>query len=394
MSEIRLGTSGWSYKEWVGPFYPDKETKMLSHYSQVFTTAEVDSTSYAYPSRGTVFGWLKYTPKDFAFSAKLPKLITHEKKLDVKQGVRGDLERFAELMEPLRRAGKLFTLLIQLPPALKSDLELLEGFFKVLPSDYRFAVEFRHGTWWNEEMWKLLRKYDVANTIVDEPLLPPEPVVTADFAYMRWHGRGRRPWYNYRYSIEELKPWVPRVREVAVKTKAVYGYFNNHYHGYAVENCLQVLGMLGISTPRQIEARKVAERYINARMIEARQREVPTPSLVGVETMRDVSVERQLLGFMDNSRLRRALEIGDDELSFEEERPSLVKAKIREYTIVIDLEKKAIVHDCADWAKRAQDKVFCKHLGKMFLKLPEAEARRILEEIRSGKDSWQFLPIS
>ncbi|MCJ7631876.1 DUF72 domain-containing protein, partial [Candidatus Bathyarchaeota archaeon] len=88
MSGINLGTSGWSYKEWIGPFYPGKETRMLSYYSKVFKTAEIDSTFYAYPLRGTVFGWLRYTPKDFIFSAKIPQVITHEKSLDIKQGVK------------------------------------------------------------------------------------------------------------------------------------------------------------------------------------------------------------------------------------------------------------------------------------------------------------------
>jgi len=394
MVGVRLGTSGWSYKEWIGPFYPDKETKMLSHYSQVFTTAEIDSTFYAYPSRGTVYGWLRHTPKDFVFSAKLPRIITHEKKLDMKQRVKADLNKFAELMEPLQRAGKLFALLIQLPPGLKQDLDLLKHFLEVLLEEYQYAIEFRHKTWWNEGTWKLLRQYNIANTIVDEPLLPPEPVVTADFAYIRWHGRGRKPWYNYRYSIDELRPWIPRIKEVAEKTKATYGYFNNHYHGYAVENCLQVLEMLGVSTPQQVEARRVAEQYINSRVVEVKVSETPTSLQIHEETIQDISVRRMLSSFMDIGRLRRALEIRDDELSFEEEKSNLVRARIREYVVVIDHEKKTILHDCADWAKRVPEKAFCKHVGKVFMSLPEAEAKRVLNEIYSGKDSWKFLPAS
>jgi len=394
MGEIRLGTSGWSYREWVGPFYPDSKTRMLSHYSQVFRTVEIDSTFYSYPSRGTVFGWLRYTPKDFVFSAKLPKVITHEKKLDLRQGVKADLLRFVELMEPLQRAGKLFTLLIQLSPGLRKDLDLLEDFLKGLPEGYGFAIEFRHKTWWDEDVWNLLRKYDIANTIVDEPLLPPEPVVTADFAYMRWHGRGRRPWYNYCYSIDELKPWIPRIMEVADKTKAIYGYFNNHYHGYAVENCLQVLEMLGAATPQQVEARRAAEQYINTGIIGAKREETLTPLLTKVEATMDIAVERLLSNFMNGGRLRRALEIGDDELSFMEKKSGLVRAKIREYSVIIDLDQEVILHDCADWTRSMAEKVFCKHVGKVFLSLPEAEASRILKEIHSKRDSWQFLPIS
>lgn len=262
MDKIRLGTSGWSYKEWVGPFYPDKETRMLSYYSQVFNTAEIDSTFYAYPQKGTVFGWQRYSPKGFMFSAKLPQDITHKKKLDIKQGVRADLAKFAELMEPIQNSGKLFALLIQLPPSLKQDLDLLESFLKVLPNEFKYAIEFRHETWWNEETWRLLRRYNIANTIVDEPLLPPEPVVTASFAYIRWHGRGKRLWYNYRYSNDELKPWIPKVKEVAAKVETTYGYFNNHFHGYAVENCLKILEMLGFATPKQAETGKIIEQKI------------------------------------------------------------------------------------------------------------------------------------
>lgn len=191
MGDMYLGTSGWSYKEWIGPFYPEKETKMLSYYSQVLKTAEIDSTFYAYPSRGMVYGWSRYTPRNFVFSAKLPRVITHQKLLNVKQGVLADLGKFLELMEPLQRVGKLFALLIQLPPSLGKDLDLLEGFLKALPEDFRFAVEFRHLSWWDDDTWRLLRKYNVANTIVDEPLLPSDVVVTADFSYLRWHGRAR-----------------------------------------------------------------------------------------------------------------------------------------------------------------------------------------------------------
>ncbi|MEM3048462.1 MAG: DUF72 domain-containing protein, partial [Candidatus Bathyarchaeia archaeon] len=133
MADLRLGTSGWSYREWIGPFYPDGETKMLQHYTRIFDTAEIDSTFYSYPTTGIVHGWLRYTPRDFVFSAKLPRVITHEKKLDLEQGVDEDLSRFTALMEPLQDRGKLFAILIQLPPGLKQNLGLLEEFFRILP---------------------------------------------------------------------------------------------------------------------------------------------------------------------------------------------------------------------------------------------------------------------
>jgi uncharacterized protein YecE (DUF72 family) len=112
--------------------------------------------------------------------------------LDVNQGVKADVAKFLELMELLNSAGKLFALLIQLPPSLRKDLDLLKHFLEELPDGYRFAIEFRHDTWCAEETWQLLREYHVANTIVDEPLLPLDPVVTTDFAYIRCHGRNSR----------------------------------------------------------------------------------------------------------------------------------------------------------------------------------------------------------
>ena len=116
---------------------------------------------------------------------------------------------------------------------------------------FKFAVEFRNLSWVRNETWDLLRKYEIAYTIVDEPLLPPEIHVTADFAYFRWHGRGNRPWFDYRYSKKEIDPWVPKVIETAKNVKIVYGYFNNHYHGYAPENCLYLIEKLGLSSETQ-----------------------------------------------------------------------------------------------------------------------------------------------
>jgi len=392
MGDIRLGTSGWSYKEWVGTFYPDNKTKKLSYYSKVFDTAEINSTFYAYPSKGTVLGWVRYSPKGFVFTAKLPRLITHEKRLDVKQGVKADLYRFVELMEPMQRIGKISVLLIQLPPSLKKDLDLLENFFGILPEELRFAIEFRHKTWWDDETWKLLREHRIANTILDEPLLPPEPVVTTDFAYIRWHGRGSSSWYNYRYSNDELEPWITKVKEVAAKTKVIYGYFNNHFHGYAVENCLEVLEMLGVSTPQQAETRKAVKQHLENKVIQRKPTGTLAPFLTAADTVSISPIEELLRGLMDSDRYRRAVGISD-ELSFEKGNPQLVKARIREYTVIVDLSERVILHDCTDWTKHAHEKTFCKHIGKVFLCLPEIEAKQILNEINSNKDLWQFLPL-
>jgi uncharacterized protein YecE (DUF72 family) len=249
-----LGTCGWSYEEWEGNFYQikSKESKLRS-YSRVFKTAEIDSTFYRNPSKGTVMGWLKYSPSDFVFTAKLPKIITHDNMLGLKKSVQADLEIFLDLMRPLQLGGKLACLLIQLPPKYTYNTENLEEFFKLLDPTFRYAVEFRNVTWLLPETvtFKLLEKYDVAYTIVDEPLLPPEVHLTTDFAYFRWHGKGENIWFDYRYGEEELDAWVPKVQEISNKVKKVYGYFNNHYHGYAPENCLQLIEKLGLITEEQ-----------------------------------------------------------------------------------------------------------------------------------------------
>jgi uncharacterized protein YecE (DUF72 family) len=119
-------------------------------------------------------------------------------------------------------------------------------------------VEFRNLSWMRDETWSLLEKYKVAYVIVDEPLLPPEVQLTADFAYFRWHGRGERPWFDYRYSKDELEPWIPKVEESARKVKKVVGYFNNHFHGYAPENCLYLIEKLGLLSEEQKKAKAKA----------------------------------------------------------------------------------------------------------------------------------------
>jgi len=254
LGEVRLGTSGWSYKDWEGPFYPKGEKKKLTYYSRFFSTVEIDSTFYAYPSKGMIIGAAKSTPTDFVFSAKLPKLITHEKALDMQRGVKEDLFRFLHLMKPLIDKGKMGPLLIQLPPSFtySGGFAKLGAFLDALPTDVPFAAEFRNKSWLGkDDTVDLLRRHNVAMTTVDEPLLPPDATTTADFAFVRWHGHGERPWYNYRYKQEELQAWSKKVEAIATKTKKVYGYFNNHFHGYAVENSLKMMDLLGSADAEQ-----------------------------------------------------------------------------------------------------------------------------------------------
>nr|MDO8098626.1 DUF72 domain-containing protein [Candidatus Njordarchaeota archaeon] len=388
MGDIVLGTSGWSYEEWVEPFYRFKNVSKLRFYNRVFRTAEIDSTFYRYPTEGTVFGWLRYTDPGFVYTAKLPKQITHEKMLNLNEGVEEDINKFCELMRRLLDGGKLGCLLIQLPPSFTYDyVDRLESFFKVLPREFSYAVEFRDLSWMNDETWKLLSKHAVAYANVDEPLLPPDVKVTSNIAYFRWHGRGRRPWFDYRYKEEELKPWVPKVKEAAGRVEKVYGYFNNHYHGYAVENCLQVLEMLGVLTPEQTEAKARIQKYF---LMPRRKEKVEVATL---DQWTGQSPEELLQEFTDAERLKRAKKIKDEEITVEELSDSVIKASVRDYHIVIDLGNKIILHDCADWDKLIPQK-FCKHLAKLMLTIGEDKASRVLKRISAEIKSWEFKPYT
>lgn len=386
MAVLHFGTSGWSYKEWVGPFY-DKKDKMLSYYSKIFKSVEIDSTFYRYPTREQVHGYHKTVSGDFVFAAKLPKLLTHEKLLNTSLGVKEDLFRFLELLEPLQNSGKLGAILIQLPPSFSygKDHDNLSSFIEMLPQGYDFAVEFRDRSWLRSDIWKLLKRHNVAYTIVDEPLLPPEVHITADFSYIRWHGRGKRLWYNYRYSSEELERWVPIVNEVSERTQTVYGYFNNHYHGYAPENCIQILEMLQLALPEQVRVKEKIARYALQKKV-ARE---GTLEEFGLDTGR-YDVRNLILKLTDQGRLERSSTIRDEEMKVVEVTEGRVFARVREYVIEIDRVNGIILHDCDDWKKGLVDMRLCKHLCKLFLSLPREQSSALLTELIDRRRPWKL----
>ena len=387
LNNLLFGTSGWSYKEWVGPFY-EKSKKKLSYYTRFFQTTEINSTFYRYPSRSTVYGFYRTSPEGFKFSAKLPRLITHKKQLNPDLKVKNDLLRFLELMEPLRAAQKLGAILIQLPPkfVFERDYENLVSFLELLPEDFEFAVEFRDHSWLRKETWKLLKENNVAYTIVDEPLLPPEIQVTADFVYIRWHGRGVRPWYNYHYSREELEEWVPRVKKVSKKVDKVYGYFNNHYHGYAAENCIEILEMLNAAKSEQTRVKEKIIQYNLKKRPLAYERKLEEYTLPFIE----LDLEDLLLKMTDKARLNRAKKIKDKELTIKKASYNRIKAEIRDYIIDIDLKERTLTHNCEDWRKGLGIRRICKHIGKLFLQLPSETSIPILQDIIRHKDRWRF----
>ncbi len=381
MGIIRLGCSGWDYRDWAEVFYKDKDESKLRAYSRIFNTAEINSTFYSYPQPGVVFGWARYTPQDFKFAVKLNRLITHEKMLEISKGVEDDLKRFCELMRPLREAGKLACILIQLPPGMKFIKDRIEDFLKILPSDMRFALEYRNETWLTNEAHNLLRDYNVAAVTVDEPLLPPESMLTSDIAYVRWHGRGKTMWYNYRYSREELEPWVPKLKEMS-QSADVYGYFNNHYHGYAPENCVDVLEMLGIATPEQKQVKQRISSYWSERVTA----KPVAKKLSDFFEQEKEDITTLLPEFIEASRLEKAKEIRDIEIN--ELGMDKIVADVHGYSIYIDMERRFILHDCGDWKRTAREKRFCKHIGALMLALPEDAARGVLEGIK--RQEWEF----
>jgi len=393
LGKILLGCSGWSYKDWIGPFYQVQKQSMLKSYSKVFKTAEINSTFYAYPSKGTVLGWLKYTKPDFVYTAKLPRLITHKKKLNLNLDVRDDVERFCELMQPLQLDGKLGCLLIQIPPGINFNPDLLEDFFKILPTNFRFAIEFRDLSWLRDETWRLLEKHKVAYTIVDEPLLPPEVHVTTDIAYVRWHGKGKRPWYNYCYGKEELEPWIPKIKETTKKAEKVYGYFNNHYHGYAVKNCLEVMEMLGVLTPEQGKTKKMVSKYFETKVKTLKEaKQVVALTAFMPEKVQEMGFQELLRILMPTYKIKRSKGIKDEEVVIQEITEEHVKALIRNYHLLIDLKNQMILHDCADWSRCVPIKQFCKHVGKVLMMIPREKAVEILKRICSQREEWEFKP--
>jgi uncharacterized protein YecE (DUF72 family) len=361
---------------------------MFSYYARFFNTAEINSTFYRYPSNAVIYGLNRSSPKDFIFSAKLPRLITHEKKLDPEQKVRSYLLRFLDLLAPLHARGKLGCILIQLPPSFiyERDRENFEAFLELLPPEYEFAAEFRDPSWMRHDTWTLLKKHNVAYCIVDEPLLPPDVHITADYAYFRWHGRGTRPWYDYHYREKELAEWVPRIEATKERVGKIYGYFNNHYHGYAIENCIEILEMLNAS---KSEHSQVKERIIRHNM---QERPVIFEKRLEDYNFKasELSIEDLLLLASDKRRFKRGKAITDAELVVEESSEAMIRAKIRRYTIEVNRKTKVLRHDCDDWRKGLGMKRICKHVIKLFLTLPSEDARQILTDFLENADVWRF----
>lgn len=247
MAEMRLGTQGWSYSDWVGAFYPP-ETKpagYLPFYSQVFDCVELDTTFYATPRPDLVRSWAANTPDDFRFTAKLPQIITHGKHL---ANCAGELDGFVAAMRLL--GPKLGALLIQCPPDLHyEELPALQAFLPLLPGDVSFAIEFRHRSWLRDDVVDLLRQYNVAWCVIDLYYMPRLPYITADFSYMRWLGDRRQISQFDHIQIdrsEQMARWAGVMQELARSTQRIYGFYNNHYAGHSPASVNQMKALLGL----------------------------------------------------------------------------------------------------------------------------------------------------
>ena len=248
MHNIRIGTSGYSYKDWVGPVYPPgtPSKDFLDLYEQEFNFTELNFSYYCQPNPRTLERMVHVTGDEFLFSIKAHKSITHE----ITNNCNKDIQQFIQGISPLIRASKLAVVLIQFPfsfhytAAARRHLALVCNEFRGIP----VAVEFRNNEWQKESVYRGLENFDVAFVNVDVPALQGLPkiesVVTSSISYIRFHGRNKEQWwkgtnasrYDYLYNDEELAEWVPRIKTVRESRHRVIVAFNNHWKGQAVTN--------------------------------------------------------------------------------------------------------------------------------------------------------------
>jgi len=253
---IRLGTQGWNYPAWVGPFYPtgSRPQDMLRIYARAFPTVEIDSTFYGTPAEPFVLGWKARTPAGFVFALKVPQEITHERRLlEAERPLAHFLER-ARLLE-----DRLGPLLLQMPPdwAPTADTRAaLAAFVGRLPRDLRWAIEFRDPRWLDEQTYAVLTEHGVALTLVEGRWLRQERVLalteqpTASFAYVRWMGPDRHLTDYSHVQVsrdEELGVWTYALETLRGRVREIFGYFNNHFQGHSPESTRRMQQRLGLS---------------------------------------------------------------------------------------------------------------------------------------------------
>ncbi|HDJ30359.1 MAG TPA: DUF72 domain-containing protein [bacterium] len=240
MVKLFIGTSGFSYSHWEdGVFYPKNlsRTRHLQYYASQFNTVELNSPFYHLPNAKTFQGWRKRTPENFVFAVKVSRFITHVKKLkDCKKEWEEFLKRASFLEE------KLGPFLFQFPASWHKNLPRLKDFVGMLrktSKDFRFAFEFRHKSWFSDDVYKFFEEQkNLSFCITDSPYWPSVEKVFGEFAYFRMHGG--RSLYSSKYSQKELKELAHKIKKCLRQELDVYCYFNNDAHGYACENAKEL----------------------------------------------------------------------------------------------------------------------------------------------------------
>ena len=240
-ARIRIGTSGWHYKHWVGTFYPDKTpaSRMFEYYRQFFDCVELNNTFYRLPRPDAVEGWRAAAPRGFRFAVKGSRFITHMKKL---KDPGPALQKFFEPIELLR--SYLGPVVFQLPPSWRPNPERFREFLAALPRRHRYAFELRDARWIREDILDLLREFDAAFCIWDLKGIASPRIVTTDFAYVRLHGPSVRA-YEGSYDDRALDDWAGWIHEQRTKLREVHVYFDNDQAGIAPFDALRLLTRVG-----------------------------------------------------------------------------------------------------------------------------------------------------
>ena len=239
-TDIRIGTSGFHYRHWVGPFYPAKTpaSKMLEYYIRHFDTLELNNSFYRLPTIEAFECWRESTPRNFVFAVKASRFITHNKKLKDPENA---IENLLPRAEHLQR--KLGPILFQLPPKWKVNTERLIALLEILPREHRYAFEFRELSWMTPEVCCILRRFNAAFCIYELAGYHTPLEITADFSYIRLHGPTSGK-YQGNYSQSRMEEWARWIEEQAKSLKAVYVYFDNDQAGYAAQNARSLRDMV------------------------------------------------------------------------------------------------------------------------------------------------------
>lgn len=236
---IHIGTSGWHYEHWKGHFYPKDlpSDHFLAYYARYFQTAEINNTFYHLPGEKAVAEWRDAVPSGFIFAVKASRYITHMKKLNDPQQA---LSLFFKRVETL--GDKLGPILFQLPPHWHFNLERLKAFLQTLPHNFRYAFEFRDGSWINDSTSQVLVEHNATFCIYDFAGTESPKIVTSDLLYVRLHGP--KAAYAGRYDTKTLAEWAENFLTWKSQDKQIFCYFDNDEAGYAVQDALRLKEMV------------------------------------------------------------------------------------------------------------------------------------------------------